>query len=903
MKRLVIAMLIGAVGFAAAGAASYGNQIAAAAPAHWTPPQRLTWYWQLQGTVKVKPVQATDMDGFDNTAATVAHFHQLGQRTICYIDVGTAENFRSDYGRFPAKDLGRTNGWPGERWLDVRDVAGLRPIMDARIAMCLQKGFDAVEPDNEDGWENGTGFAISGAQQQTYNHWIADDIHSHGMAAFGKNDPEQAAQSVLYNDGQVEEQDVQYGDDVSAYLRAGKPVLDAEYRSERCASDGQMQAQFDLNLTGATFKPCFAATALTAATSSTFSTTSAGPTYLANSFAGNEGAGGGVANSVPHAIMSLAVSPDGWALTGSTWEEYSHDARLINPTNGFVYGPETFTRQDGGIDGVAIDATNVYYADGAGKLSSGPRSFWQNPANLAIQDTGSLSGDHQLTVDPAGRTLGQMTLCRGNLYVIDQGVIKKIPTSLASVTASWVSANAESLACDRQGDVWALQNGVKLQRYTPTGGAVSSFTLAAGSYASGIAADPTSNSLWVADNGRDQNFKKFSYAGAQTRSLGVKGGYLADGGKIDATHFVGPRGIAIDTAGDIITAESADPGERGNVWSNYGPGAIITKFAPNLSTVTYRDYGLSFVGDGESTADGNRFLDLHFEYAKAASGKYEPYAYTVDPFTNPSDTRLGSESHQYWWGMATRTLDLSGHRYLISNDEPEPMTIYEQQPGSEIMKSVKVFNGNSDWWMDSTGNVWTVADAQVSEYKITGFDAAGVPQYPATPTAYPQLSQLNDIRRIEVHGSTMYLSGFAGSENPIGGDWDGWKSMGRHLLKFNALPTASGWPTPAWKKDFSYPTGNTGPFAYPTGFAGDGNYVGVTWLFGQDSNDSGTQGRLQILNASDGRQFSDSTPAAPSLGRTGWLDLEHGVESSGGWLWLEDDLNSKIVGVCPGACS
>ena len=44
----------------------------ARAASHWTPPQQLTWYWQLTGTPKVEPVAATDIDGFDNSAATVA---------------------------------------------------------------------------------------------------------------------------------------------------------------------------------------------------------------------------------------------------------------------------------------------------------------------------------------------------------------------------------------------------------------------------------------------------------------------------------------------------------------------------------------------------------------------------------------------------------------------------------------------------------------------------------------------------------------------------------------------------------------------------------------------------------------------------------------------------------------
>ena len=230
----------------------------------WQPQQHLTWFWQLQGTLPAMtgtglPAEADawDIDGFDNTAATVTALHAAGHHAICYIDVGTAENFRPDYSQFPAADLGNTNGWPGERWLNITDPA-IRPIMDARFAMCQSKGFDAVEPDNEDGWENSTGFTISGAQQQAYNSWIAADVHSRGMTAFGKNDPEQSSQSVAYNDGQIEEQDVQYGDDVSAYLKAGKPVLDAEYKSEPCSSDGQMQARFDLNLDGKTYVPCWA---------------------------------------------------------------------------------------------------------------------------------------------------------------------------------------------------------------------------------------------------------------------------------------------------------------------------------------------------------------------------------------------------------------------------------------------------------------------------------------------------------------------------------------------------------------------------------------------------------------------------------------------------------------------
>jgi hypothetical protein len=251
MKRILLAGAVISLSFAST------------AGAQWQPPKYLPWYWQLQGTVKVEAVQATDIDGFDNGASVVQKLHTAGQHAICYIDVGTAENWRPDYSQFPRSDLGKQNGWPGEKWLNITDSA-VRPILDARFKMCRTKGFDAVEPDNMDGWENSTGFKISAAQQLAFNEWVAADVHSHRMAAFQKNDPEQATQLQPYFNGMIDEQCNQYGecDSVKPYLTAGKPVLNAEYqtRGSYCTADnraGIMGAIFDLNLDGRVFKPCW----------------------------------------------------------------------------------------------------------------------------------------------------------------------------------------------------------------------------------------------------------------------------------------------------------------------------------------------------------------------------------------------------------------------------------------------------------------------------------------------------------------------------------------------------------------------------------------------------------------------------------------------------------------------
>ena len=56
-------------------------------------------------------------------------------------------------GAVPKRVLGRDYcGWPGERWLDVRQLDALAPTMEARMDVRKEKGFDAVEPNNMDGY-------------------------------------------------------------------------------------------------------------------------------------------------------------------------------------------------------------------------------------------------------------------------------------------------------------------------------------------------------------------------------------------------------------------------------------------------------------------------------------------------------------------------------------------------------------------------------------------------------------------------------------------------------------------------------------------------------------------------------------------------------------------------------
>jgi hypothetical protein len=218
---------------AAAAAAFLPAPVASAATSWWRPAVGTTWQWQLSGTVDVTvPAEVFDIDAEVNTAATVAELHRRGAKVICYIDVGTWEGYRRDAAAFPASVLGnRVDGWDQERWLDIRQRSVLLPIMEARIAACAAKGFDAVEPDLVEGYRSNTGFPITAADQLAYNRAIADLAHKYGLGVGLKNDAGQVTQLEPYFDFAVVEECAVYNE-CSAYLpfiRAGKAVLHVEY--------------------------------------------------------------------------------------------------------------------------------------------------------------------------------------------------------------------------------------------------------------------------------------------------------------------------------------------------------------------------------------------------------------------------------------------------------------------------------------------------------------------------------------------------------------------------------------------------------------------------------------------------------------------------------------------------
>ncbi|STX55772.1 Uncharacterized conserved protein [Legionella beliardensis] len=209
--------------------------------------QGAKWNYVISETPKFSVLaDIYDISGFSSDAKLVNKIHTQGSKAICYVSAGSWEDWRPDANQFPESVKGSSNGWPGEKWLDIRQTKILLPIMQARINMCKEKGFDAIEFDNVDGYTNKTGFPLKSAEQAYYNASLANMAHQAGLAVGLKNDLNQVEQLLPYFDFAINEQCFEYNecDDLMPFINANKAVLNVEYNlatSKFCSKANAMR--------------------------------------------------------------------------------------------------------------------------------------------------------------------------------------------------------------------------------------------------------------------------------------------------------------------------------------------------------------------------------------------------------------------------------------------------------------------------------------------------------------------------------------------------------------------------------------------------------------------------------------------------------------------------------------
>jgi hypothetical protein len=287
----------------------------------------LQWYWQIGGGTLPSMTSGTaasaniwDTDLFadanglgsneepDGPSTIVSDLHAAGKYSICYVEAGAYQTGFPDDSHFasgdytnPSGESTQMQGYANEHWFDLRGFAGwnsgspssftggsaadqtaaanIAAGLNDRFAGCKAEGQDAVEPDDLDGYTNtsqgggsGGGWGLTQADSAAFEAWLAYDIHANGLAAFQKNDPANASVDEPLFDGMIIEECNYYNDpcagsggDATAYLNAGKPVLNAEYTqdgettSKFCSADiaaGITGTLFNVNLSGGTDEPC-----------------------------------------------------------------------------------------------------------------------------------------------------------------------------------------------------------------------------------------------------------------------------------------------------------------------------------------------------------------------------------------------------------------------------------------------------------------------------------------------------------------------------------------------------------------------------------------------------------------------------------------------------------------------
>jgi endo-alpha-1,4-polygalactosaminidase (GH114 family) len=262
----------------------YSNSGEATTP--WTPPVRTRWQWQLQGAPGkheatgginvavcrppfgggdcVRP-DVFDFDlyvdpsiagrfGYVVETAAVDAVHASGRHAIGYVTQGDAERWRPDYEQFVDFDsrcggclLGEpfSRRFPDEYWANFSLGKGrfnfMLQMIRARTDRVAATGFDGIEYDIADTFAQGketTGFRVDADTQLAYNTALAEMAHADGLSVALKNDGSQIPDLLPYYDYAINEQCFQYDECAGgwyapgwrAFVEAGKPVFQAEYR-------------------------------------------------------------------------------------------------------------------------------------------------------------------------------------------------------------------------------------------------------------------------------------------------------------------------------------------------------------------------------------------------------------------------------------------------------------------------------------------------------------------------------------------------------------------------------------------------------------------------------------------------------------------------------------------------
>lgn len=606
---------------------------------------------------------------------------------------------------------------------------------------------------------------------------------------------------------------------------------------------------------------------------------------------GNTWSGKGFTH-IPHVADDIAVAPNGVVATNSDWEESGREISILKDTNGDGkgerFGPHTQVHQPGsfccGGQSVAIDANYIYVGIVNTSLRRYLRSDMETRRGCCHNGNGTFAvggevrglavdgGEIFAAVDPAG----------SDSSASDSTVIKVYDASTFSSTPlrQFSAPRVRSLAVDRQGALWGVRqngSGGEVVRISRTNGSVLA-TITGLGQPMDVAADPSGDRIAVADNGLNrQTVRFFDLSGNQIGTLGTPGGYLAGPikGEVGPRRFTGPRGVGIDSAGNVYVAQSGGTGAGTGAWPHHR-FLRVEAYRPDQSLL-WKAEGLHFTGIGEADTAScvglrcdfhSRELQYTVDYStNPVTWELEGFTIAADEFPNDPRINKGAAGHQEGNDVYVRRL--GGTRWMFQpawqqSQQGGPIWIYRLRDGAYVAEFVRQLTGSDNrlWFPDSNGDLWMTRNGSNVIDKRPLQDAATA-TYGST-----QQFTLSDFERVRQvvyipATDTMYAMGFRPGVN-----WQGeadWKSNGRTIARYDNWSTTR---TRRWIIDLPDYQNSTLVKSY--GFAVIGDYVVVSWF----RDPLVSEGTERAYNANTGAHAFDVRDAFwdPIDEQPGWND-------------------------------
>ena len=188
-----------------------------------------SWYWQQIGDINTS--YAADLyrvDLFESSIAFIDKLHHKERRVICQFAIGKYTSSVADAKNFPLTDLGKPlDDSSDEFWIDIRSE-DIKKIMQGRLKLATHKNCDGVQFDYVEIYKNDTGFPISLTNQKSYNDFLIDQAHQHGLGVGVKNNAGQVITNFdIIANGQYQ---MGVGANINiGNINIGKLVTDTEY--------------------------------------------------------------------------------------------------------------------------------------------------------------------------------------------------------------------------------------------------------------------------------------------------------------------------------------------------------------------------------------------------------------------------------------------------------------------------------------------------------------------------------------------------------------------------------------------------------------------------------------------------------------------------------------------------